>query len=60
MPKAGNHFIMSVLDAMGCDRTEDIFNFGEGSDGAISVGWGHLPSEAKASKPCSIDIFGWV
>ena len=36
MPKAGNHFIMSVLDAMGCDRAEDIFNFGEGGDAAIS------------------------
>ena len=36
MPKAGNHFIMSVLDAMGCDRAEDIFNFGEGGDSAIS------------------------
>ena len=36
MPKAGNHFIMSVLDAMGCDRAEDIFNFGEGGDGVIS------------------------
>ena len=36
MPKAGNHFIMSVLDAMGCDRAEDIFNFGEGGDAPIS------------------------
>ena len=36
MPKAGNHFIMSVLDAMGCDRAEDIFNFGEGGESAIS------------------------
>ena len=36
MPKAGNHFIMSVLDAIGCDRAEDIFNFGEGGDGVIS------------------------
>ena len=36
MPKAGNHLIMSVLDAMGCDRAEDIFNFGEGGDAAIS------------------------
>ena len=36
MPKAGNHFIMSVLDAMGCERAEDIFNFGEGGNGAIS------------------------
>ena len=24
MPKAGNHFMMSVLDAMGCDRAEEI------------------------------------
>jgi len=24
------------------------------------LGWGHLPSEAKASKPCNIHIFGWV
>ena len=27
---------MAVLDAMGCDRAEDIFNFGEGGDAAIS------------------------
>ena len=24
------------------------------------LGWGHLPSEAKASEPCDIYIFGWV
>ena len=27
---------------------------------AGEVGWGHLPSEAKASKPCNIYISGWV
>ena len=24
------------------------------------IGWGHLPSEAKASKPCNIYIFALV
>lgn len=28
--------MMSVLDAMGCDRAEDIFSYGEGGDWAIS------------------------
>ena len=36
MPKAGNHYMMSVLDAMGCERAEDIFSYGEGGDEAIS------------------------
>ena len=27
---------------------------------ALELGWGHLPSEAKASKPCNIYIFGLV
>ena len=26
----------------------------------VLVGWGHLPSEAKASKHCNIHIFSWV
>ena len=33
MPKAGNHFMMSVLDAMGCDRAEEI---GQEPSGGIS------------------------
>ena len=33
MPKAGNHFMMSVLDAMGCDRAEEI---GQEASGGVS------------------------
>ena len=33
MPKAGNHFMMSVLDAMGCDRAEEI---GQEESGGIA------------------------
>ena len=33
MPKAGNHFMMSVLDAMGCDRAEEL---GQEPSGGIS------------------------
>jgi len=34
MPKAGNHFMMSVLDAMGCDRAEEI---GQEASGGVSA-----------------------
>ena len=34
MPKAGNHFMMSVLDAMGCDRAEEL---GQEPSGGISA-----------------------
>ena len=41
-------------------RTGFFGKSGQKRDKDWTLGWGHLPSEAKASKPCNIYIFGWV
>ena len=51
MPKAGNHFMMSVLDAIGCDRAEELGQEPSGGISGLDCDVGLFSGLQKLSQP---------